>query len=36
MRLKQLDKMAAQSDFEKARDLGMEKDLLHPWIQKAK
>ena len=36
MRLKQFDKMAAQSDFEKARDLGMEKDLLHPWIQKAK
>ena len=36
MRLKQFDKLAAQSDFKKAKDLGMEEEMLHPWIQQAK
>ena len=34
MRLKQFDKMAAKSDFEKAQELGMESELLNPWIGK--
>ncbi len=35
LRLKQFDKLAAQGDFKKAKDLGMEEELLHPWIKKA-
>ena len=34
LRLKQFDKTAARSDFKKAQELGMESDLLHPWIEK--
>ena len=34
LRLKQFDKIAARSDFKKAQELGMESDLLHPWIEK--
>ena len=34
MRLKQFDKVAARSDFKKAQELGMEPDLLKPWIEK--
>lgn len=34
MRLKQFDKVAARSDFKKAQDLGMEAELLKPWIEK--
>ncbi len=34
LRLKQFDKVAAQKDFKKAQELGMESDLLHPWIEK--
>ncbi|NLZ95830.1 MAG: hypothetical protein GX921_08415 [Bacteroidales bacterium] len=34
MRLKQFDKVAARSDFKKAQELGMESELLHPWIEK--
>lgn len=36
LRLKQFDKLAAQSDFKRAKDLGMEDELLHPWIQRSK
>ena len=35
LRLKQFDKLAAQSDFKKAKELGMEEQMLHPWIKKA-
>ncbi len=35
LRLKQFDKLAARSDFKKAQELGMESELLHPWIKKA-
>ena len=35
LRLKQFDKLAAQSDFKKAQELGMDSELLHPWIKKA-
>lgn len=35
MRLKQFDKLAAQDDFKRAQDLGMEDELLHPWIKRA-
>ena len=35
MRLKQFDKLAARSDFKKAQELGMDSELLHPWIKKA-
>lgn len=35
MRLKQFDKLAALSDFKKAQELGMESELLQPWIKKA-
>lgn len=34
MRLKQFDKVAARSDFKKAGELGMELELLQPWIDK--
>lgn len=34
MRLKQFDKVAARSDFKKAGELGMESELLQPWIEK--
>ncbi len=34
MRLKQFDKVAARSDFKKAGELGMELELLQPWILK--
>lgn len=33
LRLKQFDKDAAQSDFKKAKELGMEPELLKPWIK---
>lgn len=33
LRLKQFDKKAAQSDFMKAKELGMESELLAPWIE---
>ena len=33
MRLKQFDKEAAQNDFMKAKELGMESELLEPWIK---
>lgn len=36
MRLKQFDKVAARSDFKKAEELGMEHDLLEPWIKKTR
>lgn len=36
MRLKQFDKLAARGDFKKARELGMESELLQPWIEKTK
>ena len=32
LRLKQFDKDAAQSDFKKAKELGMESEMLQPWI----
>lgn len=35
LRLKQFDKLAALSDFKKAQELGMDSELLHPWIKKA-
>ena len=35
LRLKQFDKLAARSDFKKAQELGMESELLQPWIKKA-
>lgn len=35
MRLKQFDKTAAKADFQKAKDLGMESELLQPWIKRA-
>lgn len=35
MRLKQFDKLEAKNDFKKAKDLGMEKELLDPWIKQA-
>ena len=35
LRLKQFDKLAARSDFKKAQELGMDSELLHPWIKKA-
>lgn len=35
LRLKQFDKLAARNDFKKAQELGMESELLHPWIEKA-
>jgi len=35
LRLKQFDKTAARSDFNKAQELGMESELLHPWIERA-
>ena len=35
LRLKQFDKLAAQSDFKKAQELGMEAELLRPWIKRA-
>ncbi len=35
LRLKEFDKTAAKSDFKKAQELGMESELLHPWIEKA-
>ncbi len=34
LRLKQFDKIAARNDFKRAQELGMESDLLHPWIAK--
>ncbi|MGV8962692.1 MAG: tetratricopeptide repeat protein [Candidatus Saccharimonadaceae bacterium] len=34
MRLKQFDKTAALNDFQKAKDLGMDSELLKPWIKK--
>ena len=34
MRLKQFDNLAARSDFKKAGELGMESELLQPWIEK--
>ncbi len=33
LRLKQFDKVAARNDFEKAKELGMESELLAPWIK---
>lgn len=33
LRLKQFDKEAAQSDFKKAKELGMDSELLQPWIK---
>lgn len=33
LRLKQFDKEAAQSDFKKAKELGMDPELLQPWIK---
>ena len=33
MRLKQFDKLAARSDFKKAQELGMDSELLRPWIK---
>ncbi len=33
LRLKQFDKDAAQSDFKRAKELGMEPELLKPWIK---
>ncbi|MDD2475905.1 MAG: tetratricopeptide repeat protein [Dysgonamonadaceae bacterium] len=35
LRLKQFDKLAARNDFKKAQELGMESELLQPWIKKA-
>ena len=35
LRLKQFDKQAARSDFKKAQELGMESELLQPWVKKA-
>lgn len=35
LRLKQFDKEAARNDFERAKELGMDAEMLHPWIQKA-
>ena len=35
MRLKQFDKTAAKSDFQKAKDLGMDSELIQPWIKRA-
>ncbi|MFA6864015.1 MAG: tetratricopeptide repeat protein [Dysgonamonadaceae bacterium] len=34
LRLKQFDKLAALSDFKKAKELGMVDEMLHPWIKK--
>ena len=34
MRLKQFDKTAALNDFQKAKDWGMDSELLKPWIKK--
>lgn len=34
LRLKQYDKLAAQSDFKKAKELGMDDEMLLPWIKK--
>ena len=34
LRLKQFDKVAARSDFKKAEELGMEAEMLQPWIEK--
>lgn len=33
LRLKQFDEDAAQSDFKKAKELGMEPELLEPWLK---
>ena len=33
LRLKQFDQDAAQSDFMKAKELGMEPEMLQPWIK---
>lgn len=35
LRLKEFDKTAARNDFKRAQELGMESELLHPWIEKA-
>ncbi len=35
LRLKQFDKLAARSDFKKAQELGMDSELLRPWIKNA-
>lgn len=35
MRLKQFDKFAAKEDFKRAEKLGMDSELLEPWMKKA-
>lgn len=36
LRLEQYDKVAAKDDFERAKELGMDSEVLQPWIEKTK
>lgn len=36
LRLEQFDKVAAKDDFERAKELGMDSEVLQPWIEKTK